>query len=93
MPAIDPLLLDRSPAGAIAYRREVMDRLHREDREDRERRENAAAVRLSPVTDATTTSDARPLPQDPGEISPEDQSMALELERERLLRREAEQLA
>ena len=40
-----------------------------------------------------TTGDARPSPQDLGQNSHEDQSMALELERERLMRREAEQMA
>ena len=90
VPAIDPLLLDRSPAGAIACRREVMDRLHRDNRE---RRESAAALQLSPVIDAMTTGDARPSPQDLGQNSHEDQSMALELERERLMRREAERMA
>ena len=72
--------------------------MNREDREDRERREMTSVPLPAPVICTMTTGDTRPSPQDP-EIrdsdrnGPEDQSMALELERERLRRREAEQMA
>ena len=89
---INPLLLDRSPAGAIACRRELADRLHREAREEQEQRDAAASIRRASTIETTTISDVRLPTQSIAHTSPEDQPMVLELERERVLRREAEHL-